>query len=173
MKYVALLRGVNVGGRVIKSAELKNCFEDAGYKYVQTVLATGNVIFTSGKDASVLAPMIEKMLEATFKFSIKALVISAQELAEIVRDFPFNDASTDFHRYVIFLPDQPDSQMLARLILDYKLEAIQPGDKVIYWRVLKGHTLDSDFAKQSVKSVQNSFSTTRNLNTLEKILAKI
>jgi uncharacterized protein (DUF1697 family) len=172
MKYIALLRGINIGKRTIKSDELKSCFEKAGFAGVQTVLATGNVILESGDKADKLKQNIEKLLESKFNFPVKVKVMDAGKLAGIIQNFPFQDAGSEYHRYVIFKDEQLDASELATVRLDDKLEAIQPGENVIYWRVLKGHTLDSDFARQSAKAAAKTFSTTRNLNTLEKILAK-
>lgn len=169
MKYVVLLRGVNVGGRTVKSAELKDCFVRAGFEDAQTVLATGNVIISSNKTAQELKPEIEGFLLASFGFPITVCVIGEQKIAKITADYPF-DNNPDFHRYVIF---KDSAVELPNLKLNNKLEAVQLDDSVVYWRVLKGHTLDSDFAKLSAKVAAKSFSTTRNLNTLEKILTRL
>ncbi|MGH7196012.1 MAG: DUF1697 domain-containing protein [Candidatus Saccharimonadales bacterium] len=172
MKYIILLRGVNVGGRTIKSPELKSCFEKVGFENVQTVLATGNVIIESNDKPEKLKLIIEKSLTSSFSYQAQVCVLSVEKLSEIVANYPFKDASAEYHRYVIFKDETPDAAALAAVKLEDKLESIQTGDHVIYWRVLKGHTLDSDFAKQSAKTATKIFSTTRNLNTLERILQK-
>ena len=169
MKYAVLLRGVNIGGRKVKSQELKDCFTKAGFSNPQTVLATGNVVISSKKSPEQLKVQIETSLLAAFNFPIEVLVIGCDKLARIVKHYPFNNVGPEFHRYIIFkdAPSEPPDMELER-----ELEAVQSGDEVLYWRVLKGHTLDSDFAKQSARTARARFSTTRNMNTLEKILAK-
>lgn len=169
-KYVALLRGVNIGGRTVKSADLKACFIHAGFANAQTVLATGNVVLESNKTAENLKLDIEKFLLETFDFPIKNCVISSSTLEKIIKNYPFSSAETDYHRYVIFMDS---SFEIDSSNLDKNLEAVKSGDGVIYWRVLKGRTLDSDFAKSLAKHSNSHFSTTRNLNTLEKIITKL
>jgi uncharacterized protein (DUF1697 family) len=173
MKYAIFLRGINIGGRTLKSVDLKQCFEKAGFSGAQTVLATGNVLIESNENPERLKQTVEKMLESTFHFPVKVMVVNIKKLTEIVNNFPFQDAGPEFHRYVIFKDKQPDAAMLATIKLDGNLEVVQSGEHVIYWKVLKGRTLDSDFAKALAKTAAKNFSTTRNLNTLEKILAKL
>lgn len=63
MNYVALLRGVNVGGKnKVSMSELKVCFEDLGYQNVSTYINSGNILFTSSKSAAALAKEIEATL---------------------------------------------------------------------------------------------------------------
>src|SRR6266478_9106731 len=97
-KYVAFLRGVNVGGRVIKMADLKACFEQAGFKNVLTILQTGNVIFESNKTEPALKTRIEELLTKTFNYPAKVQVISLDNLKKIVQANPFADAPADYHQ---------------------------------------------------------------------------
>lgn len=169
MKYVALLRGVNTGRRKVKSAELKECFVEAGYEGVQTVLATGNVIFQSEESPKALRPQIEKMLSDQFDFPIKTGIVSEENLRQIIDSCPFEHRE-NFHRYVLFIDQMIDPDQIQT---DPGAEEVRAGDGVIYWTVQKGQTLHSNFAKQSEKKLKNTFSTTRNLNTLEKIIKKM
>jgi uncharacterized protein (DUF1697 family) len=65
-KYVAFLRGINVGGRIIKMTKLKACFEKAGFSNVSTLLQTGNISFESDKKERELKTEIETLLTNTF-----------------------------------------------------------------------------------------------------------
>lgn len=169
MTYVVLLRGVNIGSRKVKSAELKECFVQAGYKGVETVLATGNVIFQSDETTEKLRPQIEKILLGKFNFPIKAGLVSEEKLNQIIEDCPF-EPRENFHRYVLFTDQMMEVEDIQ---LDPELETIKVGDGVKYWQVQKGRTLDSAFAKSQKKQLKNTFSTIRNLNTLEKIRKKM
>ncbi|HLR37666.1 MAG TPA: DUF1697 domain-containing protein [Chitinophagaceae bacterium] len=169
LKYAVLLRGVNIGGRKVKSAELKDCFAQAGYKKVKTVLATGNVIIQSEKTPEELRPQIEKTLLDKFNFSIKVGLVSEEKLHQIIEDCPF-EKQENFHRYVLFLDRMIEVNDLP---LDAEIETVKTGNNIIYWKVQKGFTLKSKFAKTSQKRLKNTFSTTRNLNTLEKIRKKM
>jgi len=170
-RYVALLRGVNVGGRVIKMADIKACFEDAGFSDVKTVLQSGNVLFESDKTAPRLKAQIENILNKSFNYPAKAQVILLDNLKGIIAGYPFGPAKTGYHQYVIFIEDDLETQLVleAGKVMG---EQVQGGPGVIFWTVQKGMTLKSPFAQLLTKSKYKQFNTVRNLNTLNKILAK-
>lgn len=174
MQYIILLRGVNVGGRTIKMAELKSCFEKNGYENVQTVLQTGNVIMdTSAKSSTKLQQQIETELTAAFNYSAKVLVITPTQLQETLEAFPYKNPGSDFHRYIVFTENGFEKELVTGCgNLDKDVEVVKAGKNVVYWRVLKGNTLDSAFGKYMNKAAAKYFITNRNMNTLEKILAK-
>ncbi len=174
MKYVVLLRGVNVGGRTIKMAELRACFEAAGFGNVTTVLQTGNVVIDSDEtDSDKLRQAVEALLSETFHYPAKVLVITPERLEEVIRLYPFQNQGQEFHRYAVFTEDGFEKELARGAVgPDETIEAVSPGNGVVYWRVLKGHTLDSTFGKYLSKAAGKHFVTNRNLNTLEKIVAK-
>lgn len=174
MQYIILLRGVNVGGRTIKMADLKSCFENNGYEDVQTILQTGNVIInTTEKNIIKLRNKIETELTIAFNYPAKILVITATQLQDILEAFPYKSLSPDFHRYIVFTENDFEKELVRDCgDLDIKIEAVKVGKNVVYWRVLKGNTLDSAFGKYMNKTAVKHFITNRNMNTLEKILAK-
>ena len=85
--YIALMRGINVSGRhLIRMAELQNSFAALGFADVQTYLQSGNVVFRSGKsDATTLASVIENKVKQDFGHDVAVLVLTAGQLAAIVR----------------------------------------------------------------------------------------
>jgi uncharacterized protein (DUF1697 family) len=169
MKYVALLRGINVGGRIIKMADLRSCCEKAGLKNVATVLQSGNVIFES--DRKNLKSELEKALQARFNYAARAQVVPVDRLAKIVKQYPFM-ADDSKHGYVIFFENGLEKQLLSENIPEAPaLETFKAGDGVVYWRVDKGSTLKSPLSKYIVKAAYRDFNTNRNINTLRKILA--
>lgn len=171
MKYVAFLRGINVGGRIVKMADLKVCFEKMELKNVSTILQTGNVIFESPKNEHQLKTEIERILSKTFNYPAKTQVIAIDSLKKIVNANPFGDATADFHQYIIFIEDDLETKLVAEAgkVLG---EQVQAGSGVVYWSVKKGQTLKSSFAKLLTKSQYKDFNTVRNINTLNKILDK-
>lgn len=175
IKYIVLLRGINVGGRTIKMDELRACLEAAGFRKVITVLQTGNLILESGeKNIPKLRLKIEDILGRAFQYPAKALVITPAALKEIIGKYPASkEYGEDFHRYVVFTENGFEKE-LCRLAgePDKQVETVIPGRDVVYWRVLKGRTLDSDFGKLMAKAAAKQFLTNRNLNTLEKIFSK-
>lgn len=171
-KYVALLRGINVGGRIIKMADLRVCFEKMGLTNVSTVLQSGNVLFESDQPLAKLKPLLEAGLSKTFDYPAKVQVYSLEQLAKIVAAYPFAAANTDQHDYVIFLENGLARELAAEAAdLDGSVERMQAADAVVYWQVEKGRTLKSRFAtKYQAKAKYRPFSTTRNIRTLAKLL---
>lgn len=174
MQYIILLRGVNVGGRTIKMDELKKSFEEGGYSNVITVLQTGNVIIESKeKNTDKVHKAVESLLTKTFNYPAKVTVITLEYLKAVIENYPFTKYGPEFHRYAVFTENGFGKEMIKQENeLDKSVEEIKAGKKVLYWRVLKGHTLDSAFGKYMAKAGTKHFLTNRNVNTLEKILAK-
>ncbi len=104
--YLALLRGINVGGKnKVNMADLKACFEKLGYGYVQTYGNSGNVIFTAAStDPRKLETDIEKALATNFSSSIGVFIRSLDDLKEVVEAIPKNwQISSDRKYDIIFL----------------------------------------------------------------------
>jgi uncharacterized protein (DUF1697 family) len=167
--YVAFLRGVNVGGRIVKMADLKTCFEKAGFKNVSTLLQSCKVIFESDKTEPELKAQIEELLTKTFNYPAKAQVVSLDNLRKIVNANPFANAAADHHQYVIFIENDLEIELVAEAGKQLG-EEVAAGQGVVYWRVQKGQTLKSPLGKLLTKSKYKQFNTNRNINTLQKIL---
>ena len=90
MKYICLLRGINVGGNNrVSMADLKRCFESLGFTNVLTYINSGNVLFeTSEENDAVLVERCKKAIEREFGFSVPVAVISAEELESALKDAP-------------------------------------------------------------------------------------
>lgn len=169
-RYVAFLRGVNVGGRIVKMADLKTCLEKAGFADVKTFLQSGNVSFESDKTSTDLKKQMEELLSKTFGYPAKLQVISITNLRKIIDDYPFGKAGASSHDYVIFIENGLEKDLIKE---SYELaagEKVQAGAGVVYWRVDKGSTLQSNFSKLLSKATYREFNTNRNLKTLQKIV---
>ena len=117
MRYVALLRGINVGGKsTIRMADLKECVEELGYDDVSTFIASGNVLFGAAeRNAAKLEPAIESALERRFRLPIAVIVRSRAEVGRIVKAIPAGWIGDDSLRVnVAFLRRTVDGQKLAR-----------------------------------------------------------
>jgi uncharacterized protein (DUF1697 family) len=87
--YVALLRGINVGGKnMIKMPALKECFEAAGFEDVTTYIQSGNVLFRAAGSAPALSGRIEKMLTKSFDYQATVVVRSRTQMRSIVEKAP-------------------------------------------------------------------------------------
>lgn len=106
MKYLALLRGINVGGNnIIKMANLKASFEKLGCTDVSTYIQSGNVIFSSSKSEANLSKLIESALSKTFGYKASIVLIKQRELKRILDSKPKNFGSkpTTYRYDVMFL----------------------------------------------------------------------
>lgn len=167
MRVALLLRGVNVGGVTVRSADLRTLLADAGLGDVATVLASGNAVVTA-TDAEHAARTAETALEERYGRRIRVLGIAIESLAAIVADYPH--AEDDEHTPYVVLE-------LERGVAD-ELATIEPGDGeriaagggVIHWSNPRGTTLTSPFAKALERTAKDRV-TTRNLRTLRKVLA--
>ena len=103
--YVALLRGLNVGGKnLIRMPDLAASFEDAGFRDVRTYIQSGNVLFTAeSTDGPELEDAVQRMLEARFHFPILVVVRSRDELAATIAAAPANHGSSTLRSDVFFL----------------------------------------------------------------------
>ncbi len=91
-RYVAFLRGMNLGGRRIKNEELRRHFEEMGFEEVATFRASGNVIFTSkGREAEgKLAQRVEAELDKRLSYDVPVFLRSIEEVAAIAAQEPFD-----------------------------------------------------------------------------------
>jgi uncharacterized protein (DUF1697 family) len=169
-KYAAFLRGINVGGRIVKMADLKICLEKVGLSNVVTLLQSGNVVFESDLSQTELKKMVEATLTKTFHYPAKVQVLAIDRLQEIIEGYPFGVADNGQHDYVIFMENGLEKDLVNE---SYELafgEQVKSGSSVVYWRVDKGSTLKSSFAKLLTKAKYKEFNTNRNLKTLKKLL---
>jgi uncharacterized protein (DUF1697 family) len=90
--YIALLRGINVGGKkIIKMADLKQLFESMGLIEVRTYIQSGNVLFKSSETEEELRDKIERKIEEAFGFAIVVVLRSAEEIKSIFNNCPFSE----------------------------------------------------------------------------------
>jgi uncharacterized protein (DUF1697 family) len=88
--YIALLRGINVGGHnVIKMAALRECLESLGLNNVKTYIQSGNVLFESEEGADKLCQRIEQAIKSVFGLSIPVVLRTSLELDEMIKNCPF------------------------------------------------------------------------------------
>lgn len=173
-KYCAFLRGVNVNGTSMKMVEVCKVFNQAGMQDVSSVLATGNIIFSSESNSTDLKFLLEKALSNYFNYEAHLFLKTAEEVKEIVSKNPFiND--TENHIYSFIGNEGIEKKLLDEFSQVEKLEneSAQITGQNFYWQIKKGLTLDSQFGKiLGNKNLKSAF-TSRNINTVEKILLKM
>lgn len=173
-RHVALLRGVNVNGITIKSADLKALFVELGFGAVRTVLASGNVLFdTAERDAAALRTHIEQALRQRFGYDAWIVLLTQKAVAGMAAGYPFERIDEERHPYLVF---GSDPAMLDELIekagaVDPAVEHLQRGQGVLYWQCPRGESTDTPVARLLAKARYKSSTTTRNLRTVEKLLS--
>ncbi|MBV8326478.1 DUF1697 domain-containing protein [Chryseobacterium sp.] len=174
MKYCAFLRGVNVKGTNMKMADVCQVFKDAGMQEVSSILASGNIIFSSDKKAEDLRGILEKAMSAHFSYEAFLFVKSQDETDVFWNSIPF-EKNEDFHIYAFV--GVPGVENI--LMNEFQKATQTEGEKaaivndIFYWQVSKGNTLDSAFGKVLGKKALKDQLTSRNVNTFEKVLKKM
>src|SRR5881296_3765410 len=111
IRYVAFLRGINVGGKkLIKMEDLRRMFESLGFKNVKTFIQSGNVIFDAPEtNRQTLTRKIEKQLVKAFGHEVTVAMQTVDELKDILRRNPFKkiEPSADQVMFVAFLAEEP------------------------------------------------------------------
>lgn len=173
MKYVALLRGINVGGNnIIKMLALKEAFEKVGMTQVLTYIQSGNVIFdTAEKDSAVLTETLETMLSETFGYKARVVVFSHDQLKQVVTKVPSKwKTKTDIRCYVGFLlPPLTPSAAEKEIVINEAVDSLETGPGVIYMTTLMSGLTKSGFGKMIGKKIYQEI-TIRNFNTTRKLL---
>jgi uncharacterized protein (DUF1697 family) len=116
--FVALLRGINVGGKkIVSMPELRSQLASIGLEDVTTYVQSGNVIFsTSNSNRQDVAGAIEERIGAAFDVSPSVLLRTPGELARVATANPFLERETDFLKlHVVFLSDAPSASAVAKL----------------------------------------------------------
>ena len=173
MKYVAFLRGINVGGKnKIKMETLRETFAAQGFENVKSYINSGNVIFEARKtDDKKLAAKIEKAIEKEFSFSIKVMVRAIDEIKEIIKNNPFDGQfENDKDLHVFFLDEEmPDEKREMLLSNNNENEMFAVRGREVFC-LLRVSVLDSLMGKDYIAKKLKIPSTARNWRTVNKIL---
>jgi uncharacterized protein (DUF1697 family) len=172
VRYVALLRGINVGGRtLVKMADLKTCFEKLGFGGVSTYIASGNVLFESdAEDPAELATMIESAIEQQFALPVKVVVLDRDGYARIVEAIPKSWVGDGTLRAnVAFVRPGTDAKQVVReLEPDAAIEQVNAVDGAILWATRRD-SLNRSVMRKLIGGAAYKELTVRNLNTTLKL----
>jgi uncharacterized protein (DUF1697 family) len=168
--YVALLRGINVGGNnILNMKALKDAFEKEGLSNVKTYINSGNIIFQSPHIIS--AAYIEQLIQTYFAMNIKALLRSKYDFIELAHTIPMEwqnnaDQKTD----VLFLWEEIDHPDTLKLIIqNEKVDCIMYLPGAIIWHIEKINYSQSGMNKFVGSNVYKQM-TARNINTVRKLV---
>lgn len=174
MRYIALLRGINVGGNnKVPMAELRAAFEQLGFERVSTYINSGNVFFdTEAANDEKLIATISQQLRKSFGFDIITMVISVDELRDALQNVPnwWGLPGTDKHNAIfVIAPVTPADieQVIGAAKPEY--EKIKAHGQVIFWTAPFKTFNRTRYSKIVGTSVYKSI-TIRNANTTRKLL---
>ena len=180
-RVAVLLRGVNVGGVTLRSADLRACLSDAGFADVRTVLASGNALVTTDGDVTAVADRVQRALLDRYEREIRVITRTQADLGAITADCPYASDSSSHHAYVVFFADDAAARdgftalsgalTEARATNDSLDESLALGDGVVYWWCPRGSTLSTPVSKASEKTAKATLTTTRNLRTVLKLIS--
>lgn len=175
--YAVFLRGINVGGVRIAMKDLAGALSAAGYEGVSTLLASGNVVLDARTaDPAALKADIEAVLRERFGYEAWVIVTTPSQLAAIVAAYPFPAVEDGIqrHDYVVLAADPEAVQaVLAACPEPSAGELAAAGDGVLYWQVPRGSSLETRVARELGRARHKAVLTTRNMNTLRKVLARV
>jgi len=174
-RCVALLRGVNVGrARRVAMADLRRLAEDLGHTGVGTLLNSGNLVFTAmSPDTGEHASRLRTAIVRECGFDAPVVVVTAAELAAVVREDPLGGIADDPARYLVaFVPDAGSLEALRRLLDEpWSPEAVALGRRAAYLWCARG-VADSRLAQACLRLGGEGI-TTRNWTTVLKLMEAV
>lgn len=174
MKFLALLRGINVGGKnIISKEELYQLFVDLGFENVRTYIQSGNILFQSGrKSTKELTKSIEQELSVRFSYTARAVVLSYEQYKSAVGSAPENWGKDDQHKHnaLFLLSDFTPKKLSAELPLQKPgIEAMALRKNVIFWSASKDSLTKTSYMKLAKLPIYQEV-TIRNHNTVFRLL---
>ena len=172
--YLALLRGINVGGKnLIRMPALKSCFEAEGLSDVATYIQSGNVLFTARRsNQPALTRQLEKALSKTFAYQSRVVVRSFEQMKAIVERAPdgFGGRPAAYRYDVIFLKEPlTGGDALKSISANPGVDRVSAGEGVLYFSRLISRATQSHMSRVvGTPAYQNM--TIRNWNTTSKLL---
>jgi uncharacterized protein (DUF1697 family) len=168
--YIALLRGINVGGhKKILMFDLRSHMETAGFTKVQTYIQSGNIVFQASERAGI-SEKISEMIQDEYQFEVPVIVKTASEIASILSHCPFSEDKKE-KSYFILVKENPSEENIKEAnILSSPEEEFYITDHCVYIHYAKGAgdaKLGINFFEKKLKVK----ATARNYRTMVKLLA--
>ncbi len=173
-QYLALLRGINVGGKnIIKMSDLKQCFENIGFVEVLTYIQSGNVIFKTIETHKIkLTNQIEKELSLRFKYDSKIILITHMQLETVIKEAPtiFGNYPEKYKYDIIFLKDDLNPKEIIKGIrIKEGVDSVDVGSFTLYFSRLISKLTQSKLKYMiTLPSYKNM--TIRNWKTIKELL---
>lgn len=158
----------------MKMADVCQVFTAAGMKGVTSILASGNIVFSSDKKTNELKIILEKAMSEHFSYEAFLFIKSQEETMVFWNSIPF-EKNGDLHIYGFVGMPGVENVLMEEFekTVHTENEKAKIVNNIFYWQVPKGNTLDSSFGKVLGKKSLKDQMTSRNINTFEKILKKM
>ncbi len=174
-RYVAFLRGMNLGGRRIKNDELRLRFKELGFAEVATFRASGNVIFNADRAKSeAIALRVEEGLGGSLGYEVPVFLRSAPEVLEIAAHVPFDPGLVETSAgrlQVMMLLEEPAAPVGEQVLaLNNEEDRLAIRGRELYW-LPSGGLLDSRLDLAAIESALG-LTTTRTKGTVDLLAAK-
>ncbi len=173
MKYVAFLRGINVGGKnKIKMETLRETFAALGFENVKTYINSGNVVFETVETGDkIISDKIEAAIQSNFSLNIKVITRTIAEIETMIADNPFaGQFENDKDLHVFFLGEQlPEEKREMLLSNNRENEQFAVQNREIFC-LLRVGVLDSLIGKDYIGKKLKISATARNWRTVNKIV---
>ncbi|HEX5447781.1 MAG TPA: DUF1697 domain-containing protein [Candidatus Saccharimonadales bacterium] len=169
-RYVALLRGINVGGKTkVEMPRLKKIFETVGCRNVITYINSGNVMFDDHRPAEELARLLENAIKKQFELAVPVVVRDQANIEMLVNKIPADWNNAEQRTEVMFLWDEVDRPDSAKQVkIDPKVEKLIYLPGALVWNIDRAHYKQGSGAK-IIKSEFYKKMTGRNINTVRKL----
>tara|TARA_R110002073_G_scaffold57778_4_gene146643 strand:- start:44790 stop:45341 length:552 start_codon:yes stop_codon:yes gene_type:complete len=172
--YIALLRGINVGGhKKIKMTDLKASLEKLSFNKVTTYIQSGNVVFNASVGSvTALETRIQNQIANDFGFEVPVIIKTPVELKTVYANNPFskNPLNDEKLFYVVFLKQQPQQEFIAHLeSYNYSPEAYIINEKIVYFYAANG-AANAKMGNAFFESKLKIIATSRNWRTLHKLI---
>jgi uncharacterized protein (DUF1697 family) len=173
-RYVALLRGINVGGNnIIPMADLRACFEGGGFTDVATYIQSGNVVFSATGTAADLTERIARMLSSAFSYDATLTIRTRSQMRATIERAPDGfGGEPDRFRYdaIYLMPPLTPAAAMREISLREGVDTIAAGPGVLYHSRLIALATQSRLSKIVASPIYPRI-TIRNWNTTTKLLA--
>lgn len=174
-RYIAFLRGINVGGHRVKMGDLRALFAALGLAHVETFIASGNVMFeTDTADTAMLTARIEQHLQQSFGYQVATFLRTPAELAAITAYTPFpHIPPSEGHTLAVLFMAQPlpTNAHATLATFETSADALHTHGREIYW-LSRGRMSDSLIDWPLFAKTLPIVTTTRNITTVRKLAAK-
>jgi uncharacterized protein (DUF1697 family) len=176
VRYIALLRAINVGGHTVKMEKLRQLFGELEFAGIETFIASGNVIFEAPEtDAPALERRIEGHLHSALGYAVATFLRTTADLAAVAAYQPFPPADIDAEDttlYIGFLPGPPSAAARTRLLaLGTATDTFHVHKCELYW-LCRTRLSDSSITGARLEKTLGLPTTLRNVSTVRKLAAK-